>query len=55
MTTWFECFFPGDIMVSHASDRYYGKEFEFGRRLTVKEGWDLQRACGGTLEELMEG
>ena len=55
VTTWFECFFPGDIMVSHASDRYYGKEFEFGRRLTVKEGWDLQRACGGTLEELMEG
>jgi len=55
VTTWFECFFPGDIMVSRSSDRYYGREFEFGRRLTVKEGWDLQRACGGTLEELMEG
>jgi len=54
VTTWLEAFFPGDIMLYHASDRYYGKEFEFGRRLTVKEGWDLQRACGGTLEELME-
>ncbi len=54
VTTWLEAFFPGDIMKFHSSDRFYGREFEFGRRLTVKEGWDLQRACGGTMEEMME-
>ena len=40
-------------MSSHPSDRYYGREFQFKRRLTIKEGWELQRACGGTLEEMM--
>ena len=52
-TSWLECFYPGDIMSSHPSDRYYGREFQFKRRLTIKEGWELQRACGGTLEEMM--
>lgn len=53
VTTWLEAFYPGDLMIAKSSDRYYGKEFVFGRRLTVKDGWDLQRACGGTLEEMM--
>jgi len=53
VTTWLEAFYPGDLMVAKESDRFYGKEFVFGRRLTVKDGWDLQRACGGTLEEMM--
>ncbi|MEM2494722.1 MAG: hypothetical protein QXQ27_05270 [Nitrososphaerota archaeon] len=52
-TSWFEAFYPGDIMRQHSSDRYYGKEFIYVRRLSVEEGWNLQRACGGTLEELM--
>lgn len=52
-TSWLECFYPGDIMSSHPSERFYGREFVFKRRLTVKEGWELQRACGGTLEEMM--
>jgi phenylacetate-CoA ligase len=52
-TSWLECFYPGDIMRSQPSDRYYGREFQFCRRLTVKEGWELQRACGGSLEEMM--
>jgi phenylacetate-CoA ligase len=52
-TSWLECFYPGDIMSSKPSDRYYGKEFLFQRRLTIKEGWELQRACGGSLEEMM--
>lgn len=53
VTSWLEAFYPGDLMVAKPSDRFYGKEFVFGRRLTVKDGWDLQRACGGTLEEMM--
>lgn len=53
VTTWLEAFYPGDLMIAKPSDRYYGREFVFGRRLTVKDGWDLQRACGGTLEEMM--
>jgi len=53
VTSWLEVFYPGDIMNSHSSERYYGKEFVYQRRLTVEEGWDLQRACGGTLEEMM--
>ncbi|MBN1786422.1 MAG: hypothetical protein JW825_05515, partial [Candidatus Methanofastidiosa archaeon] len=53
VTSWLEVFYPGDIMSSHPSDRYYGKEYVYTRRLTVEEGWDLQRACGGTLEEMM--
>ncbi|OYT30061.1 MAG: hypothetical protein B6U94_07240 [Thermofilum sp. ex4484_79] len=52
-TSWLEVFYPGDILRSHPSDRYYGKEYVYVRRLTKEEGWDLQRACGGTLEELM--
>jgi phenylacetate-CoA ligase len=52
-TSWLEVFYPGDIMTWHSSPRYYGKEFVYKRRLSVKEGWDLQRACGGTLEEMM--
>ncbi|HUL39392.1 MAG TPA: hypothetical protein VLU38_03785 [Methanomassiliicoccales archaeon] len=54
-TSWLECFYPGDIMSSKASDRFYGKEFTFQRRLTIKEGLELQRACGGSLEEMMRG
>lgn len=52
-TSWLEIFYPGDIMRSHPSNRYYGKEYVYMRRLSVEEGWNLQRACGGTLEELM--
>ncbi|MEM2941494.1 MAG: hypothetical protein QW304_08100 [Thermoproteota archaeon] len=52
-TSWLEIFYPGDIMRSHPSNRYYGKEYVYVRRLSVDEGWSLQRACGGTLEELM--
>lgn len=55
VTSWLECFYPGDIMSSRPSSSYYGKEFEFRRRLTVKEGWNLQRACGASMEELMRG
>jgi hypothetical protein len=54
-TSWLECFYPGDIMSYKTSDRFYGKEFMFQRRLTIKEGWELQRACGGSLEEMMRG
>jgi phenylacetate-CoA ligase len=53
VTSWLEVFYPGDLMSAHESDRYYGREFVYNRRLSVEEGWDLQRACGGTLEELM--
>jgi len=52
-TSWMEVFYPGDIMTWHRSNGYYGKEFRYKRRLSVKEGWELQRACGGTLEEMM--
>ncbi|MBC7092147.1 MAG: hypothetical protein H5T50_09630 [Nitrososphaeria archaeon] len=52
-TSWLEVFYPGDLMISHSSDRFYGKEYVYVRRLKVEEGWELQRACGGTLEELM--
>ncbi|MBN1109867.1 MAG: hypothetical protein JXA45_03810 [Methanomassiliicoccales archaeon] len=52
-TSWLEVFYPGDIMTCHPSPGLYGKEFVYKRRLSVKEGWDLQRACGGTLEEMM--
>lgn len=51
--TWLEVFIPGDIMRQVPSERYYGREFIYVRRLTEDEGWSLQRACGGTLEELM--
>lgn len=52
-TSWLEVFYPGDIMTFRSSKGFYGKEFTYKRRLSVKEGWDLQRACGGTLEEMM--
>jgi phenylacetate-CoA ligase len=52
-TSWLECFYPGDIMSRKASERFYGSEFRFERRLTIKEGWELQRACGGSMEEMM--
>ncbi|MEM2009717.1 MAG: hypothetical protein QXV51_02620 [Thermosphaera sp.] len=51
--SWLEVFFPGDVMKYEISDRYYGKEFKYVRRLSRDEGWELQRACGGTLEEMM--
>ncbi len=54
-TSWLECFYPGDIMSYKASERFYGKEFIFRRRLTIKEGWELQRACGGSMEEMLRG
>lgn len=54
-TSWLELFYPGDIMISLPSNRFYGKEYRYIRRLYVEEGWDLQRACGGTLEEMMSG
>ncbi len=53
VTSWLECFYPGDIMASKPSSKYYGREFVYKRRLTVQEGWEMQRACGGTLEEMM--
>lgn len=52
-TSWLEVFIPGDVMKQIPSERYYGREFVYVRRLTEEEGWSLQRACGGTLEELM--
>jgi hypothetical protein len=51
--SWLEVFLPGDIMRFKYSNRYYGKEFQYVRRLSKDEGWELQRACGGTLEEMM--
>lgn len=53
VTSWLEVFYPGDIMSVSPSKGYYGREYSFMRRLSVEEGWDLQRACGGTLEEMM--
>lgn len=53
--SWLEVFLPGDLMKFVESERYYGREYIYVRRLTKDEGWDLQRACGGTLEELMRG
>jgi phenylacetate-CoA ligase len=54
VTTWLEVFYPGDLMTVASSKSFYGKEFSYVRRLTVEEGWDLQRACGGSLEEMMQ-
>ncbi|MCS7108213.1 MAG: hypothetical protein RMH77_00695 [Sulfolobales archaeon] len=51
--SWLEVFIPGDVLMFQPSDRYYGKEFIYVRRLSKEEGWDLQRACGGALEEMM--
>ncbi|MEM3138168.1 MAG: hypothetical protein QW760_06575 [Thermofilaceae archaeon] len=51
--SWLEVFIPGDVVKQVPSERYYGREFVYIRRLTEEEGWSLQRACGGTLEELM--
>lgn len=51
--SWLEIFLPGDIVKFHESNRYYGKEYIYVRRLSKEEGWDLQRACGGALEEMM--
>ncbi len=53
--SWLEVFLPGDVMKFKYSNRYYGKEFQYVRRLSKDEGWELQRACGGTLEEMMTG
>jgi phenylacetate-CoA ligase len=53
VTSWLEIFYPGDIMSFHRSENFYGSEFVYVRRLKLEEGWNLQRACGGTLEELM--
>jgi phenylacetate-CoA ligase len=51
--SWLAVFLPGDIVRFKYSNRYYGKEFQYVRRLSKDEGWELQRACGGTLEEMM--
>ncbi|MEM2080064.1 MAG: hypothetical protein QW104_05215 [Nitrososphaerota archaeon] len=51
--SWLEVFLPGDIVKFYGSGRYYGRELVYVRRLTKEEGWDLQRACGGTIEEMM--
>jgi phenylacetate-CoA ligase len=53
VTSWLECFYPGDMMMMRKAPTFYGKEFTHKRRLTVKEGWNLQRACGSTMEEMM--
>ncbi len=53
VTSWLEAFYPGDLMISKPTSGYYGKSFQYVRRFTVDEGWALQRACGGTLEEMM--
>ncbi|MGQ9690907.1 MAG: hypothetical protein ACUVQY_06545 [Thermoproteota archaeon] len=37
-TSWLELFYPGDIMVSRASNKFYGREYRYIRRLTVEEG-----------------
>jgi len=50
-TTYLEAFYPGDMMERVPDDNYYGSGFLFKRRLTKEEGWDLERACGGGLEE----
>jgi phenylacetate-CoA ligase len=52
-TSFLGTFYPGDIFRSHKSNLCYGQEFSFVRRLQASEGWSLQRACGGALEELM--
>ena len=52
-TSFLGAFYPGDIFRSHTSNLCYGQEFSFVRRLQASEGWNLQRACGGALEELM--
>lgn len=52
-TSMLGAFYPGDVFRWRESEFYYGKEFTFLRRLTPEEGWNLQRACGGALEELM--
>jgi len=52
-TSWLECFYPGDLVRFKRSDRYYGKEFEHVRRLTAQEGWEMQRACGGSMEDML--
>jgi phenylacetate-CoA ligase len=52
-TSFLGAFYPGDIFRSQESNLCYGQEFNFVRRLQASEGWSLQRACGGTLEELM--
>jgi phenylacetate-CoA ligase len=54
VTSWLEVFYPGDIMNVYPSKGYYGREYSYIRRLSFEEGWDLQRACGGTMEEMMQ-
>ncbi|MDI9644638.1 MAG: hypothetical protein QFX35_05410 [Candidatus Verstraetearchaeota archaeon] len=53
VTSWLETFYPGDLVTAMPSKSYYGREFKYVRRFTVEEGWGLQRACGGTMEEMM--
>lgn len=53
-TTFLNAFYPGDIMESVPDDNYYGCGFVHKRRLSTKEGWSLQRACGAALEEGMK-
>jgi len=52
-TSWLECFYPGDLVRFKRSTRYYGKEFEHVRRLSAQEGWEMQRACGGSMEDML--
>ncbi|MFZ8790778.1 MAG: hypothetical protein ACO2OS_00640 [Thermosphaera aggregans] len=50
---WLEVFLSRDIMRFKYSNRHYRKEFQYARRSSKDEGWELQRACGGILEEVM--
>ena len=52
-TSWLECFYPGDLVRFKRSERYYGREFEYVRRLSPQEGWEMQRACGGSMEDML--
>ena len=51
ITSWMECVYPGDILRAHGSERYYGKEYEFVRRMGASDPSGSTRACGGELEE----
>ncbi|HEY3419710.1 MAG TPA: hypothetical protein VGK23_04080 [Methanomassiliicoccales archaeon] len=54
VTSWMECVYPGDIVTAHRSDRYYGREYVFVRRMGASKAVGSTRACGGELEEHIE-
>jgi hypothetical protein len=54
ITSWMECVYPGDILRAHRSERYYGREFVFVRRVRAFDAAGSTRACGGELEEHIE-